>query len=183
MNTIRQQRSEKFDLGDSLPLPRQLELFLKVTYLPVALHNPVIVYSSRPFAFCQTKPPCSTMAPPTPHTRLCHCEFICSSPICMPFWRARIFCCCCSSREVRAFTCLSVSSKTTAFSRWPRVCRKHTQSAHPLLLYNTQRISFSTSHHHNRTAGTMRATIIHEGYNILSGILIISHFFIQVIFF
>lgn len=39
MNTIRQQRSEKFDLGDSLPLPRQLELFLKVTYLPVALSN------------------------------------------------------------------------------------------------------------------------------------------------
>lgn len=75
--------------------------------------------------------------------RACAC-LICRSPICIPFCRARIFCCCCSRREVRALTCLSVSSKTTAFSRWPRVCRKHTQSAHLHLLYNTQSLSFST---------------------------------------
>lgn len=39
------------------------------------------------------------------------------SPACSPLCSARIFCCCCSIRLVRAFTCFKVSSRTTAFSR------------------------------------------------------------------
>lgn len=46
----------------------------------------------------------------------------------MPFCRAKIFCCCCSNSEVSAFTWFRVSSNTTAFSRWPRVCERHTSS-------------------------------------------------------
>ncbi len=37
--------------------------------------------------------------------------------ICRSFCSAIIFCCCCSRRELRAFTCLRVSSSTTAFSK------------------------------------------------------------------
>ena len=59
----------------------------------------------------------------------CVCVFS-PSPICMPLCRARIFCCCCSSSEVRAFTCFSVSSNTTAFSRWPRVYGRDTHCQH-----------------------------------------------------
>lgn len=43
------------------------------------------------------------------------------SLICMPLCNAMIFCCCCSRRLVSAFTCLRVSSNTTAFSKCPSV--------------------------------------------------------------
>ena len=59
----------------------------------------------------------------------CVCVFVCER-VCMPLCRARIFCCCCSSNEVSAFTCFSVSSKATAFSRWPRVYGRDTHCQH-----------------------------------------------------
>ena len=46
------------------------------------------------------------------------------SPACRPLCRAMIFCCCWSIRFVNAFTCFKVSSRTTAFSKWPKVWNK-----------------------------------------------------------
>lgn len=40
----------------------------------------------------------------------------------LPFCKAIIFWCCCSVKAVKAFKCFKVNSKTTAFSRCPRVC-------------------------------------------------------------
>ena len=40
----------------------------------------------------------------------------------LPVCKAIIFWCCCSVKAVKAFKCFKVNSRTTAFSRCPRVC-------------------------------------------------------------